>query len=100
MRKTPPKLAVPAHVEFDVVQGALHPGSIGPIWHAMIRKAFERGALMDLTIDDIVRFLKGDQRAFDAGGPHSGYVLQWRGSRRHYGRRTLEKSQNTAELQS
>lgn len=59
MRKTPPKRAVPAHVEFDVVQGALHPGSIGPIWHAMIRKAFERGALMDLTIDDIVRLLKG-----------------------------------------
>ena len=59
LRKTQPRRAVAARVEYDVGEGALHPGSIGPIWHAMIRKAFERGALMDLTIDDIVRLLKG-----------------------------------------
>ncbi|RVT39298.1 site-specific integrase [Sphingobium algorifonticola] len=59
LRKTLPRGAMAARVEYDVGEGALHPGSIGPIWHAMIRKAFERGALMDLTIDDIVRLLKG-----------------------------------------
>jgi site-specific recombinase XerC len=59
LRKTLPKRAVPARVEYDVGEGALHPGSIGPIWRAMIRKAFERGALMDLTIDDVARLLKG-----------------------------------------
>ena len=59
LRKTLPKRAVVARVEFDVGEGALHPGSIGPIWRAMIRKAFERGALMDLTIDDVARLLEG-----------------------------------------
>ena len=48
-----------ARVEFDVGEGALYPRSIGPIWRAMIRNAFERGALMDLTIDDVARLLKG-----------------------------------------
>jgi hypothetical protein len=59
LRKMLPKSAVPARVEYDVAEGALHPGSIGPIWRAMIRKAFERGALMDLTIDDVARLLQG-----------------------------------------
>ncbi len=59
LRKTLPKGAVAARVEYDVGKGALHPGSIGPIWRAMIRKAFERGALADLTIDDVARLLKG-----------------------------------------
>lgn len=59
LRKTLPKRAVPARVEFDVGEGALHPGSIGPIWRAMIRKAFDRGALLDLTVDDVARLLKG-----------------------------------------
>ena len=58
LRKMLPKRAA-ARVEYDVGEGALHPGSVGPIWRAMIRKAFERGALMDLTIDDVTRLLKG-----------------------------------------
>ena len=38
---------------------ALHPGSIGPIWRAIIQRAFDRGALSDLTKDDLARLLKG-----------------------------------------
>ncbi len=59
LRKTLPKRAVAERTEYTVGEGPLHPGSIGPIWRAMIRKAFERGALMDLTIDDVARLLKG-----------------------------------------
>lgn len=59
LRKTLPKKAVPARTEYDVGDGALHSGSIGPIWRAMIRKAFDRGTLMDLTMDDVARLLKG-----------------------------------------
>jgi len=59
LRKTLPKKAVPARTEYDVGDSALHPGSIGAIWRTMIRKAFERGALMDLTLDDVSRLLQG-----------------------------------------
>lgn len=59
LRKTLPKRAVPVRTEYTVGEGALHPGSIGPIWRAMIRKAFDRGALLDLTVDDVARLLKG-----------------------------------------
>ncbi|AXB78584.1 integrase [Novosphingobium sp. P6W] len=58
LRKTLPKPAVPARTEFTVGQGALHPGSIGPIWRAIIRRAFEKGALPDLTKDDLERLLQ------------------------------------------
>lgn len=59
LRKTLPRAAVPARVEYDVGATALHPGSIGPIWRAMIQRAFDVGALSDLTKDDLVRLLKG-----------------------------------------
>jgi len=59
LRKTLSKPAVPARVEYDVGQGGLHPGSIGPIWRAIIQRAFDRGALGDLTTDDLARLLKG-----------------------------------------
>ncbi|WP_230463543.1 tyrosine-type recombinase/integrase [Sphingobium sp. Cam5-1] len=59
LRKTLPKPAVPARVEYDVGEGALHPASVGPIYRAMIQRAFDRGALPDLTADDLVRLLKG-----------------------------------------
>jgi integrase len=59
LRKTFPRKAVPARTEYDVGEGALHPGSIGSIWRAMIQRAFDRGALGDLTADDLVRLLKG-----------------------------------------
>lgn len=59
LRKTLPKPAVAARVEYDIGTAALHPGSIGPIWRAIINQAFERGALPDLTKDDLERLLKG-----------------------------------------
>ncbi|AJR26701.1 MULTISPECIES: site-specific integrase [Sphingobium] len=59
LRKTLPKRAMAARVEYDVGEAALHPGSIGPIWRRIIQRAFDRGALGDLTADDLVRLLKG-----------------------------------------
>jgi integrase len=59
LRKILPKRAVPARVEYDVGEGALHPASVGPIYRAMIQRAFDAGALAGLTTDDLVRLLKG-----------------------------------------
>ncbi len=59
LRKTLSKPAVPARVEYDVGEGGLHPASVGPIYRAMIQRAFDRGALADLTTDDLARLLKG-----------------------------------------
>ena len=57
--KTLFKRAVPARVEYDVGEGALHSGSIGPIYRSMIQRAFDLGALADLTLDDLIRRLEG-----------------------------------------
>ncbi|MYM00207.1 integrase [Novosphingobium sp. FGD1] len=57
-RKALPKPAVPARTEYSIGDAALHPGSIGPIWRAIIRRAFEKGALPDLTRDDLDHWLK------------------------------------------
>ncbi|UZW58335.1 integrase (plasmid) [Sphingobium sp. JS3065] len=59
LRKTLPRAAVPARVEYDVGAVALHPGSIGPIWRAIVQRAFDRDALPDLTKDDLTQLLKG-----------------------------------------
>lgn len=59
LRKTLPKPAVAARVEYDVGTGALHPGSIGPIFRSIIQRAFDREALPDLTAEDLTRLLKG-----------------------------------------
>ncbi len=58
LRKTLPKPAVPARTEYSFGDTALHPGSIGPIWRAIIRRAFDQGALPDLTKDDLEHWLK------------------------------------------
>jgi integrase len=93
LRKTLPKPAVPARVEYDIGEAALHPGSIGPIWHAIIRQAFDRGALPDLTKDDLERLLKGisahstrvglNQDLFVAGEDLAGIMdaLRWKSPR-------------------
>lgn len=93
LRKTLPKPAVPARVEYDVGAGALHPGSIGPIWRGMIRRAFDRGALPDLTADDLTRLLKGisahstrvglNQDLFASGEDLAGIMdaLRWKSPR-------------------
>lgn len=59
LRKLKGKAAVPARVDYDVGENALHPGSIGPIWRRIIIRAFDRGALPDLTADDLTRLLDG-----------------------------------------
>ncbi len=57
LRKTLPRWAVPARIEFNVEEGALHPAPVGPIYRSMIHRAFDRGALADLTADDLARLL-------------------------------------------
>lgn len=93
LRKTLPKPAVPARVEYDVGAAALHPGSIGAIWRAIIQRAFDRGALADLTRDDIARLLKGvsahstrvglNQDLFASGEDLAGIMdaLRWKSPR-------------------
>jgi integrase len=93
LRKTLPKPAVPARVEYDVGEGALHPASVGPIYRAMIRRAFDRGALADLTSDDLARLLKGisahstrvglNQDLFASGEDLAGIMdaLRWKSPR-------------------
>ncbi|MPS71416.1 MAG: integrase [Novosphingobium sp.] len=93
LRKTLPRKAVPARVEYDVGEGALHPGSIGPIWRAIIQRAFAAGALPDLTQDDLARLLKGvsahstrvglNQDLFASGEDLAGIMdaLRWKSPR-------------------
>ena len=93
LRKTLSKPAVKARVEYDIGTAALHPGSIGPIWRAIIQRAFDRGALGDLTADDLARLLKGisahstrvglNQDLFVAGEDLAGIMdaLRWKSPR-------------------
>ena len=93
LRKTLPKPAVPARVEYDVGDGALHPASIGPIFRTIIQRAFDRGALGDLTAEDLARLLKGisahstrvglNQDLFAAGEDLAGIMdaLRWKSPR-------------------
>ena len=59
LRKTLSKPAVKARIEYDIGTVALHPGSIGPIFRSIIQRAFDLGALPDLTAEDLTRLLKG-----------------------------------------
>lgn len=93
LRKTLSKPAVAARIEYDVGEVALHPASIGPIYRAMIQRAFNRGALDDLTVDDLVRLLKGisahstrvglNQDLFASGEDLAGIMdaLRWKSPR-------------------
>lgn len=93
LRKTLPKPAVSARVEYDVGAAPLHPGSIGPIWRAIIRRAFDAGALSDLTLEDLVRLTKGisahstriglNQDLFASGEDLAGIMdaLRWKSPR-------------------
>ena len=93
LRKTLSKPAVPARIEYDVGEGALHPASIGPIYRSMIQRAFDAGALADLTTDDLVRLLKGisahstrvglNQDLFTSGEDLAGIMdaLRWKSPR-------------------
>jgi integrase len=93
LRRPVVKPAQPAFVEYDIGQGALHPGSIGPIYRAIIRRAFERGYLGDLTAEDLTQLLKGvsahstrvglNQDLFTSGEDLAGIMdaLRWKSPR-------------------
>ena len=93
LRKTLAQPAVPARVAYDVGAGALHPASVGPIYRAMIQRAFDGGALADLTADDLARLLKGvsahstrvglNQDLFASGEDLAGIMdaLRWKSPR-------------------
>jgi site-specific recombinase XerD len=93
LRKTLSKPAVPARVAYDVGEGALHPASVGPIYRSMIQRAFDAGALADLTTDDLARLLKGisahstrvglNQDLFASGEDLAGIMdaLRWKSPR-------------------
>ncbi|MDC7812213.1 tyrosine-type recombinase/integrase [Sphingomonas koreensis] len=93
LRKTLSRPAVPARTEYDIGSVALHPASIGPIYRAMIQRAFDSGALADLTADDVVRLLKGvsahstrvglNQDLFASGEDLAGIMdaLRWKSPR-------------------
>lgn len=90
LRKTLPK---PAGTEYDIGVKPLHPGSIGPIYRAMIQRAFDRGALPDLTAHDLARLLHGisahstrvglNQDLFASGEDLAGIMdaLRWKSPR-------------------
>lgn len=109
LRKTLSKPAVPARVEYDIGEAALHPGSIGPIYRAIIQRAFGQGALPDLTADDIARLLKGvsahstriglNQDLFASGEDLAGIMdaLRWKSPRMPLSyNRNLAAEQGTA----
>ncbi|MFS0849747.1 site-specific integrase [Novosphingobium panipatense] len=93
LRKTLSKPAVNARVEYDIGTVALHPGSIGPIFRSIIQRAFDLGALPDLTADDLARLLKGisahstriglNQDLFASGEDLAGIMdaLRWKSPR-------------------
>ena len=93
LRKTLSRPAVSARVEYDIGSAALHPGSIGPIFRAIIRRAFDRGALGGLTADDLTRLLNGisahstrvglNQDLFASGEDLAGIMdaLRWKSPR-------------------
>ena len=93
LRKTLPRPAVKARVEYDIGTVALHPGSIGPIFRSIIQRAFDRGALPDLTAEDLARLLKGisahstriglNQDLFASGEDLAGIMdaLRWKSPR-------------------
>ena len=93
LRKTLSKPAVAARVEYDIGSAALHPGSIGPIFRSMVQRAFDRGALPDLTAEDVARLLKGisahstriglNQDLFSVGEDLAGIMdaLRWKSPR-------------------
>ena len=50
-----------ARIEYDVGEGALHPGSITPLLRAMLRRAFATGAFGDLDTATFEKQLSADK---------------------------------------
>jgi hypothetical protein len=59
LRKTRSTPVVPARIAYDAGTGALHPASVGPIYRSIVIRAFDGGALVDLTSDDLAWQLSG-----------------------------------------
>ncbi len=93
LRKIVSKPAVKGCVEYDIGAVALHQGSVGSIYRAMMQAAFDRGALPDLTAEDLARLLKGisahstriglNQDLFASGEDLAGIMdaLRWKSPR-------------------
>lgn len=93
LRKILPKAVVAARTEYDAGQGALHPGSIGPIYRAIIQLTFDAGVLSGLAKEDPARLLKGvsahstrvglNQGLFTSGEDLAGIMdaLRWKSPR-------------------
>jgi len=93
LTRLPGTPAQTARTDYDVGEAALHPGSIGPLYRAMIRRAFDRGAFPDLTADDLARLLEGisahstrvglNQDLFVSGEDLAGIMdaLRWKSAR-------------------
>ncbi len=93
LTRLPGRPAQPARIVYDVGAAALHAGSIGPLYRAMIQRAFDRGAFPDLTADDLARLLQGvsahstrvglNQDLFVSGEDLAGIMdaLRWKSAR-------------------
>lgn len=110
LRKTLSEPAAKARIEYDIGVVALHPRSIGPIFRSIIRRAFHRGALPDLTAEDLARRLKGisahstriglNQDLFASGEDLAGIMdaLRWKSPRMPLAyNRNLAAEQGAAE---
>lgn len=87
------KDAEPTRIECDVGEGALHPGSITPLFRAMLRRAFAAGAFGDVdgaTFEKQVREVSAhstrvgiNQDLFAAGEDLAGIMdaLRWKSPR-------------------
>jgi integrase len=53
------KSAKKARIVYDIGAAALHPGSVGPIFRAMITRAVLAGHVVGATIEDLPQLLKG-----------------------------------------
>lgn len=91
-RNSLPKPVVAARTEYNVGRGALDPGSIVSMWRAIIRQPFDKGALPDLTKDDLERLQKisghstrvgVNQDLFASGEDLAGIIdaLRWKSPR-------------------
>ena len=89
----------------SVKHGHQHGGLRQIVWswqwtgeHAVRRRAFNRGALTDLTADDLAHFLKGISFHSKRVGLIQDLFAQRRGPGWHHGRAALEESPDAARL--
>jgi integrase len=93
LSKLQPKAAQAARIEYDVGGDALHPGSVGPVFRRMIRRAVDAGLLPGIDKADLPGLLAGvsghstrvglTQDLFAAGEDLAGIMdaLRWKSPR-------------------